>query len=95
MNKKVILLIGIFTLVFAFALNTSFAASNETIDKYKAHQIDSYSKKIINVDYVSEWDHNYNRKKYLLINVKKSYKSKYKIKSIKFRYFDENSDVKV
>lgn len=94
MDKKVILLIGIFILVFAFALNTSFAASNETIDKYKAHQIDSYSKKIINVNYVSEWDHNYNGKEHLLINVKKSYKSKYKIKSIKVRYFDENSNVK-
>ncbi|MBZ9571265.1 hypothetical protein KQY27_06880 [Methanobrevibacter sp. TMH8] len=93
MNKKVILLIGIFILFFAFVLNTSFATSNETIDKYKVHQIESYNKKIINLNHVSEWNHNYNGKNYLIIKVKKAYESKYKIKLIKVKYID-NGEVK-
>lgn len=86
--KRIILIIWIIILISVFALNTSFAASNETIDKYKTHQIDTYDKKIITMDHVSEWStNNYNGKGYLTFNVKKAYKDKYKIKSIKARYY--------
>ena len=88
--KRIILIMGILAFITIFALNASFAASNETIDKFKTQQVDTYNKKIITVDYVSKYtDKNYNFNAYLTFSVKKTYKSKYKIKSIKAQYYTQ------
>jgi hypothetical protein len=85
---------GILAFISVFTMNVSFAASDETIDECKTHRVDTYNKKIVSVNHISKWNKNYNGKYYLNIDIKKTYKSKYKLKSIKIRYNDYWGDVK-
>ena len=87
--KKIILIGVIFVLIAVFTANATFAASNETINNYKIHQINTYDKNIIKADYVSEWGKKLDEKSYLDINIKTAYKNKYKIKSIRVRCYNE------
>ena len=88
MNKRIILLMGILVLGFAFALNISFAASEE-ISTSKTHDLDVYDKKIVTIKKFSYKNYdNYNYKYYYKINIKKSYQNKYKIKSVHVTYYD-------
>ncbi|MBZ9571266.1 hypothetical protein KQY27_06885 [Methanobrevibacter sp. TMH8] len=90
MNKRLFLLIGIFVLVFAFTLNTSFAANEEIWGGSSVEKADNvYDKKIVIIKEVSYKDYeNYVYKNYYKINIKKSYQNKYKIKSVNIKYSD-------
>lgn len=96
--SKVLLILGIIALVSAFAMSTSFAASSEHVTKYKQYVWDSYDKKIVNVDHLEVYSNlkpsSVSSASSYKINVKKSYKNKYKINSVKVKYavYDNSSE---
>lgn len=89
MNKRIILLIGVLALAFVFTLNASFAASEDMWISSKHYDLNNCDKKIVTIKKVSYADeNNYSYKDYSKINIKKSYQSKYKIKSAQVKYYD-------
>lgn len=97
--KKLLLIVGIFVFIFAFTLNTSFAATSEKLSESKSHSIITYDKKIskIEIDSIRYYGfyNGYEYTKNCKINIKDSYKNKYKIKSIDIKYQDNNYNSKV
>jgi len=89
--SKILLIVGVVTLVFAFAMSTSFAVSSEKITKYKMYGENSYNKKIVTIDesyFLRErGDDAISSYK---INIKNKYKNKYKIKSVNMTYMHYN-----
>lgn len=86
-HNKLLLLALIVFFVSIIAINTSFAAGNETITKFKSYQVEKFNTKIVDVEEASIRDSNHKKDKYYYkFSIKDKFKNKYKIKSIKIKY---------
>lgn len=84
--KKIVLILAIIALVSTLAINTSFAASNEKITKWKMHATNTYTKEIVTIYEIYVMDDDYNSKSTYKIMIKKKYQNKFKIKSVNITY---------
>jgi len=85
-SKKILLILGIIAFVSIFLMSTSFAASSEKISKWDAKITDSFNKKVVAVNIVSNWNDSWENNEYYKFKIKKQHKNKFKINSIKLKY---------
>ncbi|MGL4669755.1 MAG: hypothetical protein ACRCVG_04065 [Methanobacteriaceae archaeon] len=90
--RKIILLVVVVVFVSAMAVNTSSAASSEKLTKYNTKIVDTINKKIVTVNLVTNWNDSWERNGYYKFKIKDKYKSKFKINSIKIKYYSAENE---
>ncbi|MCL2687913.1 MAG: hypothetical protein FWE58_05200 [Methanobrevibacter sp.] len=90
---KILLILGIITIMSVLTITASFAASSEEIKESNGIHVLNYYNKNINIDEVFAWNYKeYTDNHYYKISIKKPYDKKYKIKSVNAKYSVYYSD---